>query len=740
MASLKSWQPEEIFNKVAENMTPEQVDIIQKAYEFAATAHGDNLRASGEKYITHATQVAGILADLNMDPVTVTAGFLHDIVEDSNVELSDVRELFGDDVALIVDGVTKISKIKYKSTKEQLAENYRKLLLVMCQDIRVMIVKLADRMDNMDTLNEKDSKSQKRFARETIDVYAPIADRLGMGSVKWELQDMSLRYLNPDAYYEIAHSMKSKRDQREAYIANAIKEVQNAITDFDINADIYGRPKHIYSIYKKMVDKHKKFAEIYDLSAIRIIVDTVKDCYAVLGAIHAEWKPMPGRFKDYIAMPKSNMYQSLHTTVVGPEGKPLEIQIRTKEMHQIAEYGVAAHWAYKKGETAEVKSDQNNVQLNWFKRIIEIQEETDNASEFMDSVQGDLFSDHVYAFTPSGDVMELPKGAGPLDMAYAIHTQVGDKTTGARVNGKMVSLDDQIKNGDIVEIITSSNSTGPGKDWLDLVHTNSAKHKIKLFFKKENRAENIKAGSEILNDNLEETGFEINEILSNDNWNRVLEEMHYRSRDDLLAALGFGDIHVNGVINRFTSNLRSEQQKDEEKQAEKELLEQHQSFSTKNEELKNHGNHPANNVVIEGIDNVLVRMGHCCLPVPGDNIVGYITKGRGITIHRVNCNNIANDDGNRTITSHWRNIQNNQIDYPTKLKIETDDRNGILNDIIKKINNSPAKLTSIDGKVHDGIALTVSLVVNVKNISQLEQVVDTIKMVPGVDTVERTLN
>ena len=740
MASLKTWTPDEIFAKVSESMNDEQVNTIKHAYEFAKKAHGDKRRSSGGTYLSHVTQVAGILAGLNMDYETITAGFLNDVVEDSNVQLSDVENEFGSNVSLIVDGVTKISKIKYKSNKEQLAENYRKLLLVMCKDIRVMIVKLADQMHNMDTLESLGNEAQQRkFSEETIDVYAPIADRLGMGTIKWELQDMSLRYLKPSEYYEIAHSMKSKRNEREAYVANAIEEVKKAIANFHIDADIYGRPKHIYSIYKKMVDKHKKFEDIYDLSAIRVLVDSIKDCYTVLGAIHAKWRPIPGRFKDYIAMPKPNMYQSLHTTVIGPEGKPLEVQIRTHKMHQIAEYGVAAHWAYKQGVTEEIKSDKDGVQLNLFKRIIKIQEETDNASDFMDSVKGDLFTDNVYAFTPAGDVLELPKGSGPLDMAYVIHTQVGNKTTGARVNGKMVSLDYQIKNGDIVEIITSSNSTGPGKNWLDLVHTNSAKHKINQFFKKQGRDDDIKSGLEVLNTHLEENGYVPGDLLTSENWKRVLDELHFRTKEDLLAALGFGDIHVQGVANRFTSDIRSEQEKIKQQEAEKALLEQtNQTVSTKESTFKQVSN-PADNVVIEGIDNVLVRMSHCCLPLPGDRIEGYITKGRGITIHRIGCPNVNSEEKSRMIDAHWANSDNNLVNYPSKIKIDSYNRNGIFNDVIKKLNNSPALVTSISGKVHDDTALTIVVIINIKNLKQLHEVIDTIKMVSGVKQVHRVL-
>ncbi|GHP12712.1 GTP pyrophosphokinase [Lentilactobacillus fungorum] len=737
--ATKIWTADDVINKVAEYMNDDHVKQVKKAYEFAKIAHRDQKRQSGEPYITHPIQVAGILADLHMDPETVSAGFLHDVVEDTGAELSDIRELFGDDVALIVDGVTKLSKIKYKSSQERLAENHRKLLLAMCKDIRVMIVKLADRLHNMRTLKSLRPDKRRRIAKETLEIYAPIADRLGIGTIKWELEDISLRYLNPQQYYRIVHLMNSRRDQRVDYIQKAIKEVRSAIADLDIQSEIYGRPKHIYSVYRKMVEKHKQFSQIYDLLAIRVIVQSIKDCYAVLGAIHSKWKPMPGRFKDYIAMPKANMYQSLHTTVIGPEGKPLEVQIRTEEMHWVAEFGIAAHWAYKEGIRSEVKASQDNNKLNWFKQIIELQEDTDDAADFMDSVKGELFGDHVYVFTPKGDVYELPKGAGPLDMAYMIHTEVGNHTTGARVNGKIVPLDHQVKNGDIVDIITSTSSAGPSRDWLPLVHTRRARNKIKQYFRKEDRAKNIEDGRGLITRKLREEGFDSHAVMTPAKLETTATNMHYQHADDLLAAIGFGDVQPTGVVNRLTEDVRAQQKRERQDQAEKEVLEGHQTITENSETSKKKAKKSSNGIVIEGVDNLLVRLSHCCTPVPGDQIVGYITKGRGVSIHRVDCPNIvkAEENGERLIEVSWANDPAERTTYEASLSVQGYNRAGLLTNVLTAVNNVTKTVSSVNGQVDHNKMATISLLVGVRNLEQLERLINAIKNVRDVYLVER---
>ncbi|GEO65827.1 GTP pyrophosphokinase [Levilactobacillus spicheri] len=720
-------------------MNAEHVEMVVKACHFATVAHKDQFRQSGQPYIMHPIQVAGILADLNMDPETVSAGFLHDIVEDTGVTLSDVRELFGDDVALIVDGVTKLGKIKYKSNREQLAENHRKLLLAMSKDIRVMIVKLADRLHNMRTLQHLRPDKQRRIANETLEIYAPLADRLGISTIKWELEDISLRYLNPQQYYRIVHLMNSRRDQREQYIAAAIKDIQTSIADLHLQPEIYGRPKHIYSVYRKMKDQHKQFSQIYDLLAIRVIVDTIKDCYAVLGAIHSRWKPMPGRFKDYIAMSKANMYQSLHTTVIGPEGKPLEVQIRTKEMHAVAEYGVAAHWAYKEGVKDKVQATNTGDKLNLFKHIIELQEDTDDAADFMDSVKGELFGDHVYAFTPKGDVLELPKGAGPLDMAYAIHTEVGHHTTGATINGKIVPLNYEIKNGDIVDIRTSSSSAGPSRDWLKLVSTRRARNKIKQFFRQRDREQNIDQGEEQIERMIRDLGYEPRAILTKENLDKVTAKMHYQQTDDLMAAIGFGDLQPRGVVNRLTEDVRQAAEDERRRQEEKELLEDHQTIKSDGEADKKDRKKQPDGVVIEGVDNLLIRLSHCCSPVPGDNIVGYITKGRGVSVHRTDCPNVrhAEENGERIVSVRWGDEHGDRTNYNADIEVQGYNRNGLLNDVLRTINNSTKDLTSINGKVDHNKMVIISVSLGIRNRWELQRIVDNIKNIPDVYVVKR---
>lgn len=729
-----------MINKCSEYMNAEHVAIVQKACDFATYVHREQFRKSGEPYIVHPIQVAAILAELKMDPETVSAGFLHDVVEDTPVILADIGELFGKDIEVIVDGVTKLSKIRYKSHREQLAENHRKLLLAMSKDLRVIIVKLADRLHNMRTLKHLRPDKQRRIANETLEIYAPLADRLGISTIKWELEDTSLRYLNPQQYYRIVHLMNSRRDERLQYINEAIDEIKGAIVDLKLkDCEIYGRPKHIYSIYRKMRDQHKQFSQIYDLLAIRVIVKSIKDCYAVLGAIHTKWTPMPGRFKDYIAMPKANMYQSLHTTLIGPSGTPFEVQIRTEEMHRVAEYGIAAHWAYKEGKTDGVKETTTGEKLNLFKEIIELQNESSDASDFMESVKGDLFSDRVYVFTPKGDVFELPKGAGPLDMAYSIHTEIGNHTTGAKVNGKIVPLDYQVKNGDIVDILTSQNSAGPSRDWLDLVHTNKARNKVKRFFKQQDRIQNIDHGKDILEEALIEEGYNVHDVLNAKNIERVLAKRHISTSDDMYAALGFGELQPAGIINILTQDIREQKELQRKKQQEKDLLEDHKGIKNNNANSKNKHDE---SVLIEGIDNLLVRLSHCCNPIPGDEIVGYITKGRGVSVHRTDCPNVKNAEqsGTRLIDVSWNVVSDDRTHYNTDLEIQGYNRSGLLNDVLQAINNTTKQLNSINGRIDHNKMATIDVTVGIRDKVHLQRVIDNIKRVPDVYVVKRTIH
>ena len=718
---------------VSSYMSPDHVAFVQKALDYATAAHEGQFRKSGEPYIIHPIQVAGILAELHMDPHTVATGFLHDVVEDTPVTLEDLTREFGSDVAMLVDGVTKLRKITYKSHEEQLAENHRKMLLAMAQDLRVIMVKLADRLHNMRTLKHLREDKQRRIAKETMEIYAPLAHRLGISRIKWELEDTALRYLNPKQYYRIVHLMQTKRDERVAYVSEAVEEIREATEELGIYAEIYGRPKHIYSIYRKMVDQKKKFEEIYDLLAIRVIVDSIKDCYAVLGTIHTKWKPMPGRFKDYIAMPKANMYQSLHTTVIGPKGNPVEIQIRTHEMHEIAEFGVAAHWAYKEGRTEKVPEDKISHQVGWFQEILELQDDAYDAPEFMEGVKGDIFSDKVYVFTPKGDVTELPKGSGPLDFAYSIHTDIGNKTTGAKVNGKMVQLDYKLKNGDIIEILTSPNSFGPSRDWLNLVTTSKAKNKIKRFFKAQDREGNIQKGHDSLYHTLQEMDFLPKDMLTKDKVKDACEHFNYQTEDDLYAAIGYGELSATSLANRLSVEERKQREKEKKEQAVQELVNQP---TEKKEKMK--VRHEGG-IVIEGVDNLLIRISRCCNPVPGDAIVGYITKGRGISIHRADCPNVQSPEAEkRLIEVEWEDTANNSKEYDADLEIYGYDRSGLRNDVLQTVNALTKRLQSVEARTNKEKMATIRLTVSIQNLNHLKSIVDKIKQIPDVYSVRRT--
>lgn len=730
---------------VGQYMAPADAEKVKLAYDWASELHHNQFRKSGEPYIIHPIQVAGILAELKMDTATVISGYLHDVVEDTPASIQDIEEKFGATIAQIIDGVTKISKIEYKNSREQLAENHRKLLLAMSKDIRVIIVKLADRLHNMRTLGALREEKQRRIASETLDIYAPLADRLGISTIKWELEDLALSYLDPEKYYMIASQMNMKRDERIRYVQEAVTEITQAIQDLELeNVSVYGRPKHIYSIYRKMTDKHKAFEEIYDLSAVRVLTDTIPDTYAVLGAIHSKWMPLPGRFKDYIALPKANGYQSLHTTVIGPSGRPLEVQIRTHNMHEVAEFGVAAHWAYKKnkGSNKEAKvNDQNQQALTVIQGILELQEDAKNAEDFMAGVQGDLFSDRVYAFTPRGDVFELAKGAGPLDMAFSIHTNVGIKTTGAKVNGRIVPLDYKIKTGDIIEIITSSTAK-PSRDWLDIVSTRRARNKIKQYFKQLDREDNIEAGRDLLARLLQDTGFDPAVILTADRLAKAAEALHYHTYEDMLAALGYGDVAVPGVANKLTEAIREAQQAAETAELQRELLEEGHEIKRVETALTQRQKATADDIVIAGVDNLLVRLGRCCTPVPGDDVTGYITKGRGISVHRVGCPNIraAETQGQRLVDVQWEDEKGLKPNYDADLTVHGENRNGLLNDVLRAVNGRTKFVNSVNGHVTKNGMAQVSLSIGVKNSEQLGNIMDALNNLPAVYDVERTFH
>ena len=739
MATEPDLTGEEVVRIVARYMTKDETAFVKRALDYASQAHKEQIRKSGEPYIIHPIQVAGILAELHMDSKTVATGFLHDVVEDTSVTLEDLSHEFGEDVVMLVDGVTKLGKIEYKSHAEQLAENHRKMLLAMAKDLRVILVKLADRLHNMRTLSHLREDKQHRIALETLDIYAPLAHRLGISRIKWELEDTALRYLNPQQYYRIVHLMNSKRTEREAYIEEAVEEIRKATEELEIYAEIYGRPKHLYSIYRKMKDQKKQFEELYDLLAVRVIVDSIKDCYAVLGAIHTKWVPMPGRFKDYIAMPKANLYQSLHTTVIGPNGNPLEVQIRTFEMHEIAEFGVAAHWAYKEGKTEGVKVDAVSNTLSWFHEILDLQKDSRDATDFMESVKGDIFSDKVYVFTPKGDVTELPSGSGPLDFAYSIHTQIGDKTIGAKVNGKMVQLDYKLKTGDIIEVITSQNSFGPSRDWLKLVKTTKARNKIRRFFKSQDRELSIAKGREMVSSELVEMKFNTAVFLNKQHLNEVLERFNYKNEDELFAAVGFGEVSPVTVANRLTEKERRETEREKQKEKAEELM--HKSVKVEKEPEKMKIRHDGG-VVIQGASNLMIRLSRCCNPVPGDAIVGYITKGRGISIHRIDCQNLANQPEvqERLIEVEWEEAagRTSNKDYVAELDIFGFNRSGLLNDVLQVISSNTKNLVGVEAKPAKDKMATIHVSVGIRDIHHLSQMVDKIKNIPDVYSVRRT--
>lgn len=750
MSKYREMIHEEVLAECKKYMNDEHLAFVESAYKFAKNAHEGQFRVSGQPYIIHPTQVAGTLATLRLDPDTVAAGYLHDTVEDTPVTNDDIKEKFGKDVAFIVDGVTKLSKIQYKSKshEEYLADNHRKMLIAMAKDLRVIMVKLADRLHNMHTLDHLRPDKQRRIADETLDIYAPLADRLGIGTIKWELEDMSLHYLNPQQYYRIVNLMQSKRSEREGYIADAIKTLKQTLDSLGIEYEIYGRPKHIYSIYKKMVNKHKDFSEIYDLLAVRVIVKSVRDCYAVLGAVHTKWKPMPGRFKDYIAVPKVNGYQSLHTTIIGPGGKPLEIQIRTEAMHQVAEYGVAAHWAYKEGVKGEVEQTDANKKLNMFQEILELQNETKDSHEFMKSVKTDIFSDRVYVFTPKGDVYELPKGSVPLDFAYMVHSEVGAHSVGARINGKIVPLDYKLKNGDVVEMLTQT-SARPSRDWIKLVKTSRARNKIKRFFKAEDREENIEKGQNFIEQELLNRGLAPKEFMDKEHIQKVINHFNYHNEEEMFAAVGYGEISAATVANRLTEDLRKKAEDEKQRQLEEKIMNAGQQSSTEEDDSSDA---PAdimrvkhnNGVMVQGVSDLMLHLAKCCNPVPGDPIIGYVTKGRGVTIHRADCPNITEEakKQGRLIDVAWENIakDKDKENYNADIEIYGFNRSRLLSDVINALNSKTKNIVNISGKVDSNNMAHIYATVSVRDAAHLEDILSRMRDVPNVYEAKRSIN
>ena len=729
----------ELIEKITKYANDADVSLVEKAYYFGKKAHDGQFRKSGEPYFIHPVAVANILCDMELDIETIIAGLLHDVVEDTEYTYEDIEREFSKEIADLVDGVTKLGQIKYQSKEETQAENLRKMFLAMAKDIRVILIKLADRLHNMRTLKFMSPEKAKGKAKETLEIYGGIANRLGISMIKWELEDLALRYIDPEGYYELVEKVAKKRSQREAYIENVINVLNKLFEDVNIECDVYGRPKHFYSIYRKMHNKHKTFQEIYDLMAVRIIVDTVKDCYAVLGMIHTLWTPMPGRFKDYIAMPKPNMYQSLHTTVVGPDGEPLEIQIRTKEMHTIAEYGIAAHWKYK-----EESNNQNRVKvenkLKWLKQMMEWEQDLKDPQEFMNALKEDVFSSQVYVFTPKGDVVELPAQSTPIDFAYRVHTNVGNKCVGAKIDGRIVTLDYKLQNGNIVEILTSSNSNGPSRDWINMVKTPNAKSRIRQWFKKERREENIQRGNELL-----EKEFKKQHIPSKDsNVEKYMQQMAKKFNqptvEDLIATIGYGGIMANHVVSKIRDLYEKEvkkEQKDNKEQVNE--IEKHTISDAEYKKKRNKNNNQG--IVVKGLDNILIRFAKCCNPLPGDEIIGYITKGRGVAIHRADCANAnptTDSFRQRLIDVSWTNSESSK--FEAEIQIKTIDRRGIINDITHIVVIEKVSLNGISARKGKDSIISVNLLVEVNNIETLNTLMKKIKSIPGIENIYRVKN
>ena len=706
----------------------DECDQIMKAFTLADKAHEGQFRASGEPYIMHPLAVAEILAHLQIDHITLIAALLHDVVEDTEYTKEDIEKLFGAEVAFLVDGVTKLNQFQYETKEDRQMENYRKMILAMAKDVRVVVIKLGDRLHNMRTLKHMRSDKQKRIAKETLEIFAPLAHRLGIFNVKWELEDLSFRYLEPDKYYDLVDQMKQKRQAREDIVNDTMEQLTKALGEAGIKADIKGRPKHFYSIYKKMKKDNRDLSQIYDLLAVRVIVDTVPDCYAVLGIAHSIWKPLPYRFKDYISMPKSNMYQSLHTTVIGTMGQPVEIQIRTWEMHRVSEYGVAAHWRYKEGNKGADKEFDQKVA--WLRQVLEWQD-TSNPKELVNALKLDVFSGEVFVFTPKGDVVKLPIGSVPLDFAYRVHTDVGHRCVGAKVNGKIVPLDYTLQNGDIVDIITSKTGK-PSLDWLNIVGSSESKNKIRNWFKRENKEENIEKGLESLEREAKRLNYSWKELCSDNRIQQVVKQLKSNTENELYAACGYGGIPVSTVLLRLVDLYKKSKEHEDARKTTEQII----------EKLKVQGAKKAKNgtgVLVKGEPGVMVRMAKCCNPVPGDDIIGYITRGRGVSVHRSDCTSLGHtpEDLERMIEVSWDEASSES--FHVGIDIQAYDRSGILMEVMAVLSELKITITNMNAKVLENTKnVMINIVVEIRDISQLDFVMTKLRRIREVYTVQRS--
>ena len=726
----------DLVDAVYKNNPNADIEFLEEVYRFAEDLHKDQYRKSGEAYIIHPLSVAIILAELGMDETAVAAGLLHDVVEDTSCKRSGIADHFGEDVAFIVNGVTKLSKLECNSKEERQLESYRKMFLSMAEDVRVVMIKLADRLHNMRTLRFQKEEKQRAIAQETLEIYAPIANRLGISKVKWELEDLCLRYLEPEAFYDLVERISMKRDEREEYIQNIIGQMTKELDKVEIKAEISGRPKHFFSIYNKMKKQNKDLDELYDLIAVRLLVDSVKDCYAALGIVHTLWRPIPMRFKDYIAMPKPNMYQSLHTTVIGPNGDPFEIQIRTYEMHHTAEYGIAAHWIYKESGGSEISKD--NSQLSWLEQIKEMQNEASDSKDFLSSLKIDLFSDTVFVFSPKGEVYELPQGSGPLDFAYKVHSGVGNSCMGAKVNKKIVPLDYQLKNGDIVEILTSKQAK-PSLDWVNLCKTSQARNKIRQWFKKEGRDENMQRGKDSLEAELKKKDIEPSAVLhKQDTLIELANRMGYSSWDDVCVGIGNGSLTALQVVNK----LYDEYQKYHKVKPQEETVESllaskaNKEVRRKQQDSTKKG---TGGIIVEGFEGIPTRFASCCKPLPGDPVVGYITRGRGVTIHHLDCPNIKGGmvkEADRYVHAYW-DMEESGI-YQVEVFVIAIDRPKITPEVMSLINDSKVHITAISSRVKEGKTY-MNISIEVRNLDQVILMIDKIKSISDVLEVKRTI-